>query len=53
MNKWENDDFNILLASYIVYIKKLGQLFSHTYLLTYLNKDISVLLKVINISTSS
>ena len=31
---------------YIVYIKKLGKLFFHTYLLTYLNKDTSVLLKV-------
>ena len=31
---------------YIVYIKKLGKLFFHTYLLTYLNKDTLVLLKV-------
>ena len=31
---------------YIVYINKLGQIFSHTY---SLNNDASVLLKVINI----
>ena len=39
---------------YTVYInkKKLGKLSLHTYLLTCLNKDTSVLLKVINIWTS-
>ena len=35
-----------------VYIKKVGQIFFHIYLLTYLKKDTSVLLKVINIWTS-
>ena len=51
-NGWENDDSDILWASYSVY-KKIGQFFFYTYLLTCLNKDISVLLKVINIWTSS
>ena len=31
---------------YTMYIKKLGQFFFHAYLLTCLNKDTSVLLKV-------
>ena len=30
------------------YIKKLGQFFFHAYYLTYLEKDNSILLKVIN-----
>ena len=34
---------------YTVYIKKLGQFFFHNYSLTYLNKDTSVPLKVMNI----
>ena len=38
---------------YTVYVKTLGQFFVHTYLLSSLNKDTSVLLKVINIWTSS
>ena len=43
----ENDDFGILQTLYSAY-KKLGQFFFHNYLLTCLNKDTSVLLKVIN-----
>ena len=50
LHKWEND-FNFLPALYIVY-KKLGQLFSILYFLTYLNKNILVALQVINIWTS-
>ena len=42
-----------LFELYAVYIKKLGQFFSHTYLLSCLKKDASFLLKVINISTIS
>ena len=38
---------------YTVYIKKLGQFFFLTYSYTCLNEDISVLLKVMNIGTSS
>ena len=34
---------------YEVYIKQLGQLFFHTYLLTCLNKKTLVLLKVVSI----
>ena len=34
---------------YTMDIKKIGQLFFHTFLLTYLNKDTLNLLKVINI----
>ena len=34
---------------YTVYIKKIGQFLFHNYSLTCLNKDTSVLLKVINI----
>ena len=34
---------------YAVYIKKLGQFFFHNYSLICLNKDTSVLLKVMNI----
>ena len=45
-NEWENDDTYFLQALCSVY-KKLGQLFFRTYLLTYLRKDTSVLLKVI------
>ena len=51
-NEWENDDSDILWA-YCSVCKNLGQLFFHTYLLTCLNKDTSLLLKVINIWTSS
>ena len=47
MNEWENDDSDILRALYSVH--KLGQFFFRTYLLNCLNKDTSVLLKVINI----
>ena len=43
-NKWENNDSNI-----IVYIKQLRSFFPYIYLLTYLNKDTQVLLKVLNI----
>ena len=50
--EWENDDFDILRALYSVY-KKLGQFLLDTYSLTCLNEDASVLLKVINIWTSS
>ena len=48
---WKFDDCNFLLALYSVY-KKLGQFFFHTYLLTCVNKDTSVMLKVINIWTN-
>ena len=34
---------------YTVYNKKIGQFFFHTYFLTVLKKDTSVLLKVLNI----
>ena len=34
---------------YTVYMKKLGQFFFHAYPLTFLNKDTSVLIKVVNI----
>ena len=44
-DKWEMMTLDIPLALYNIYIK-IGQLFSHTYLLTCLNKDISVLIKV-------
>ena len=37
---------------YTMHIKKLGEFFFYTYSLTCLNKDTSVLLKVINIWTS-
>ena len=49
-NKWGNAD--ILRAWYSVY-KNLGQFFFHTYSLTCLNKNTTVLVKVINICTSS
>ena len=45
-NEWENDS-NFLPATYIV-LKKKGNSFSIIYLLTCLNKDVSVLLQVIN-----
>ena len=48
-NEWENGD--ILRALYSVY-KETRQFLDHTYSLTCLNKDTSVLLKVINIWTS-
>ena len=47
-NEWKNDGTGILRV-YAVYMKKLGQFFFHIYSLTCLNKDASVLLKVINI----
>ena len=50
-NKWENDYSDFLWALYIA-CKKLGQFLLHTCLLTCLNKDTSVLLKVIYIWTS-
>ena len=53
MNEWVNDDSDILQAFNSVYIKKLGQFFSHTYSSTCLNKDTSLLSKVINLWTSS
>lgn len=34
---------------YTVYVKTLGQFFVHNYVLTSLNKDTSVVVKVINI----
>ena len=46
-NEWEMT--LTFFELYTVYMKKLGQCFFHTYSLTCLNKDISVLLKVINI----
>ena len=51
-NECQNDEPEILQALYSVH-KKIGKLFFHTYLLTCLNKDASVRLKVINIWTSS
>ena len=50
-NEWESDDSNFLRALHNVY-KKLGLFFFHIYSLTCLNKDTSVVLKVINIWTS-
>ena len=50
-NEWKNDNSNFLWALYGVY-KNLGNFFFHTYLLTCLRKDTSVLLKAINIWTS-
>ena len=50
-NEWENDEFDFPQALHGIY-KKLGQLFFHTYSLTCLEKDTSVLLKVKNIWTS-
>ena len=47
-SKWENLMTLIFFELYSAY-KKLGQSFFHTYSLTCLNKDTSVLLKVINI----
>ena len=52
MSEYENDDCDIFRALYGAY-KKLGQFCFHTYSLTCLNKDTSILLKVINIWTSS
>ena len=43
-DKLEMMTLDILPALYNVY-KKIGQLFFHTYLITCLNKDISVLIK--------
>ena len=53
MNEYEreNDDSDFLGALYSTY-EKLGQFFFHTYSLTCVKKDSSVLLKVINIWTS-
>ena len=48
MNEWKKYNSVILRALYSVH-KKLRQYFFHTYSLTSLNKDSSVLLKVINI----
>ena len=47
-NECENDDSDFLWALFNVY-KKLRGLFFHIYLLTFLKKDTSVLLAVINI----
>ena len=47
-NYWKNYDSNFLQPLYCVY-KKLEQFFFNTHLLIFLKKDISVLLKVINI----
>ena len=51
-NEWEKDDSDFLRALYSLY-KKLRPFFFHTYLLTCLKKDTSVLLKVKNIWTRS
>ena len=48
-NEWKNDDWH---SSSSFYIKLIGQLFFHTYSLTCLNKDTSVLLKDKNIWAS-
>ena len=48
MNEWQMMKVTFF-DLYTVYMNKLGQFFFHSYLLTYLNKDIRVLLKVINI----
>ena len=45
MNEWENDDSDILRALYSV----IRAILFHTYSLTCLNNDTSVLFKVINI----
>ena len=50
-NEWENVDSDFLQALYSI-CKKLGQLLFHTYLLTCLKKDTSVLLKELLSSTS-
>ena len=47
-NEWENDGSDFFRALFSVY-KKLGQFFFHTYSLTCLKKDTSVLIKVVNI----
>ena len=47
-NVWENNDSNFFSRLIQCKYKKLGQTFFHTYLLTCLNKDTSVLLKFIN-----
>ena len=47
-NEWENDDSDFLQAL-CSECKKSGQLIFHTYLLTCLKKDTSVLLKVMDI----
>ena len=52
MNEWENDDLTFF-ELYTVYIKKSGQFFFNIYSLNCLIKDSSILLKVINILTSS
>ena len=50
-NEWKNDNSDFLWALYGAY-KNFGKFFFHTYLLTCLRKDTSVLLKAINIWTS-
>ena len=50
MQKFDDSDF--LRPLYRGIYKKLGQFFFHTYLLTCIDKDTSVLLKVINLWTS-
>ena len=49
-NEWENDTL-ALFDLYTMYIKNLRQYFFCIYLLTCLNKDVSIVLKVINIWT--
>ena len=51
-NEWENDDSDFLWALYSVY-KKIKTILFRYLLLTCLNKDISVLLEVINTLKSS
>ena len=46
-NEWKGDDPEFLWA-FAVYTKEWGQFFFHAYLLTCLNWDTLVLLKVIN-----
>ena len=49
MNAWEVMT-PTFFELYTVYTKHTGQFFFHTYSLTYSNKDLSVLLKVVNTS---
>ena len=57
-SKWKtvNNEWEMMTVTffklYTVYNKKIGQFFFHTYFLTGLKKDTSVLLNVLNIWTS-
>ena len=51
-NEWETDDFDFLQALYSVF-KKIRTILFPCLPVNFLNKDTSVLLKVINIRTIS